>query len=42
MEIRDWSKSCVDRWSHKWYLVKVESEYKVDMGFERVVCDKIV
>ena len=42
MEIGDWSKYCVDRWSNKGYLVNVESEYKVEIGCERIILDKIV
>ncbi len=42
MEKGDRSKCCFDWWSENWYLVNVESEYKVEMGLERTVCDKIV
>ncbi len=42
MEIGDWSKFCVDGWSENGYLVNVEPEYKIEMEFERKVCDKIV
>ena len=41
MEKGDLSKCCANWWSENWYLVNVESEYKAEMGVERILLDMI-